>query len=139
MPLYSFWFQSSSTRPGVDEAGDVGLEREADEVGGEARLDGTALLARRGVGLVEVEPCAGVGLLEGRDDLLVGLARGRVGDEGEGAAAAVRGGVGVVAAAAAGRDEADENERRKGAQEGNARALVCHDFRSPLSLLFEWE
>ena len=37
-----------------------GSSEKRDDVGGEAGLDGAALLAGGGVGLVEVEPCAGV-------------------------------------------------------------------------------
>ena len=58
MPLYSFWFQSASTRPASTRRGDVGLEREGDDVGGQAGLDGAALLAGGGVGLVEVDALA---------------------------------------------------------------------------------
>ena len=37
---------------GLDQAGDVGLERERHEVGGQAGLDGAALVARGAVGLL---------------------------------------------------------------------------------------
>ena len=68
---------------GVDEPRDVGLERECDEVGREAGLDGAALVAGGRVRLLEVDALAGGRLLEGGDDLLVRLARGGVGDERE--------------------------------------------------------
>ena len=90
---------------GVDEAGNVGLEREGDDVGRQALLDGAPLLAGGCVGLLEVEALTFWRLLEGRDNLLVGLARSRVGDEGEGAAVPAGGTRRVVAAAAAGGDE----------------------------------
>ena len=55
MPLYSFWFQSASTSPASTRRVTSGSSEKRDDVGGEARLDGTALLARRGVGLLEVD------------------------------------------------------------------------------------
>ena len=57
-------FQSVSTRPASTEAGDVGLEREGRRVGGEAGGDGAALLAGRGVGLLELHAVAVRGRLE---------------------------------------------------------------------------
>src|SRR5688572_713598 len=104
----------------LDQPRDVGLERERDDVGVEPRLDGPALLAGRRVGLVEVDAGAGVRVLESRDDFLVGLAGGRVGDEGERAAASRRAG-GVVAAAAAGGREREKEccERRGHGAEGD--------------------
>ena len=56
MPLNSCRPSPPSTRPGVDEPRDVGLERERDHVGGQAGLDGAALLARGAVRLLEVTP-----------------------------------------------------------------------------------
>ena len=74
---------------GVHEPRHVGLERELDHVGRQAALDGARLLARCGVGLAEADALALGGLVEGRDQLLVGLLRGGVGDERQLAAAAV--------------------------------------------------
>src|SRR3954467_1574117 len=76
-------------RPGLadepvpDEAVHVGRERERDDVGGEAGLDGAALVARGAVGLAERHARAGRALLKAGDDLVVDDLRGRVGDEGE--------------------------------------------------------
>ena len=50
---------------GVDERGDVGLEREVDDVGREPLLDGAALLAGGRVGLLEV-PALALGRSPGR-------------------------------------------------------------------------
>src|SRR5688572_12649607 len=122
---------------GVDEArldqrGDVGLKREMDDVGREAFLDSAPLLAGRGVGLLEVPALAFGGVLERRDDLLVGLAGGGVGDERERAAAAAATRGSLVAAAASGCDQEQECcERAESAQKGDASALVCHSFRYP--------
>jgi len=66
---------------GVDLAGDVRLEREVQEVGILAGLDGTALVAGRAVRLAEVDILTVRGLLEGRDQLGVGLGRRRIRDE----------------------------------------------------------
>src|SRR5919106_563644 len=122
----------------VDEPRDVGLERERDHVRVEARLDRPALLARGRVGLLEVDARTGRSLLEGRDDLLVGLARRRVGDEREGAAASGGAG-GVAAAAAGGRDCEDEDyERREGEGSGGASVAACHWIETPLSRRVEW-
>ena len=73
MPLYSFWFQSRVDEPRVHEAGDVAVERERDDVGGQAGLDGAALVARGAVGLLELDALALGRLLERGDDRLVGL------------------------------------------------------------------
>ncbi len=64
-----------------DELVHVGGERQRDDVGVEARLHRSRLLTGRAVGLREVDVLAGRGLLEQRDELPVGLARGGVGDE----------------------------------------------------------
>ena len=69
----------------LDEARHVRLEREGDDVGLEAGLDGAALLAGARVRLVELDPLARAGLVE-VDQLGVRLARRRVGDEANGAA-----------------------------------------------------
>src|SRR5215217_8957716 len=66
---------------GVDQLGHVGLQGEGDDVGGQAVLDGPALVARGPVGLGEGDALAGGGLLELGDQLLVGLPRRRVGDQ----------------------------------------------------------
>ena len=58
MPLYSFLFQSVVDQARVDEPGDVGLERELHDVGGQAALDRARLLARGGIGLVEAHALA---------------------------------------------------------------------------------
>ena len=55
MPSYSFWFQSASTRPASTRAVTSGSSEKCDDVGGQPRLDGAALLARGGVGLLELE------------------------------------------------------------------------------------
>ena len=46
MPLYWSWFQSGRDLAGVDQPGDVRLERERDDVGLLAGLDRAALVAR---------------------------------------------------------------------------------------------
>ena len=117
----------------LDEGVHVRLEGGVEEVGRQPFLDCVPLLARGGVGLLELDACAGVGVLEHRDELLVGLTRRRVGDEGEGAAiAAACGGVGVVAAAAPGGNEDEQRgECRKGAQLGDTSAFSCHYFEYP--------
>ena len=119
------------------QPGDVRLEREGDDVGRQAGLDRAALLAGGGVGLVEVEALAGVGLLEGRDDLLVGLARRRVGDERERAAVAAA--VGAVAEAPASSPPPQPAAARTSKEMSAARApreamrvrCVCHEFGYP--------
>ena len=66
-----------------DETGDVRFEGEGDDIGRQTALDGAALLAGgRERGLEDDIGARGGGLEEG-DDLLVGLARGGVGDEGQ--------------------------------------------------------
>ena len=57
------------------------LEGELDDVGRQACLDGAALLAGSAVGLLELDAFPLRGLLEGGNDLVVGLLRRRVGDE----------------------------------------------------------
>ncbi len=66
-----------------DEAIDVRGQRESHDVGGQTALDGAALLAGGGIGGVERNPGALGRRLEEGDDLLVGLARRGVGDEGQ--------------------------------------------------------
>ena len=119
--------------PGVHQPGDVRLERELDHVGRQAALDRARLLARGGVGLVEVHPLALGGLVEGRDQLLVGLLRCRVSDQSELSAAAVPGSgvaaVGVTRAAAAARD----HEGEKGYEREHVRRRGSDStFHSPL-------
>ena len=69
MPLYWSWFQFGDDQAGLDQPGHVGLEREGDDVGGQAGGDRAALVARGAVGLVKLHALAGGGLLEGRDQL----------------------------------------------------------------------
>ena len=69
----------------LDEALDVRPERERHEVGRQARLDRAALVAGARVRLLELDARSGLGGLEERDDLLVHLARRRVGGERHGA------------------------------------------------------
>ena len=68
---------------GLDELVDVGRERQRDDVGLQAGLDRAGLVAGRAVGLLEADVLAVGGLLEGGNDLLVGLLGRRVGDERE--------------------------------------------------------
>jgi hypothetical protein len=68
---------------GLDEAVEVGLERERDDVGLLAGLDGAALVTGRAEGGLEGRAAARLGLLELRDDLVVDDLGGRVGDEGK--------------------------------------------------------
>ncbi len=81
MPLYSFCAPVRVDEARVDEPGDVAVECEVDDVGRQAGLDGPALLAGGAVGLLELDALALRGLLEGGNDRLVGLLRGRIGDE----------------------------------------------------------
>ena len=66
---------------GLHEPFDVRPQREGHEVGRQAGLHGAALVARAAVRLLELDAGAGLGGLEERDDLLVGLTWGRVGDQ----------------------------------------------------------
>ena len=70
-PLFGPAFQSSDDDPRLDEAGHVGLDREADDVGLLAGLDGAALVAGGAEGRLEADALAGRGLLEVGDDLVV--------------------------------------------------------------------
>src|SRR3954464_12539746 len=69
--------------PVLDEAVHVRRERERHDVGGEARLDRSALVARGAVGLAERHAVSGRRLLEAGDHLVVDDLRGRVRDERE--------------------------------------------------------
>ena len=57
-PLCALAAQSSDDEPGLDQARHVGLEREGDDVGGQAGLDGAALVARGAEGLREGDALA---------------------------------------------------------------------------------
>src|SRR5215218_10018918 len=78
--------------PGLDQLVDVGREAQRDEVGREPRLDRARLVARASVGLRELHVLARGRLVEGRDQLSVGLLRRRVRDERDLAAVAVAAG-----------------------------------------------
>ena len=75
IPLYCPLLQSVATMSASISRVMSGLEREGDDVRRQAGFDGAALLARRGVGLLEIDALACRGVLEGRDDLLVRLPR----------------------------------------------------------------
>ena len=79
-PSYSSLFQSCGDLLGLDQLVHVGRQRQGDDVGLEAGLDGAGLVAGGAVGLLEPDVLAVGGLLEGGDDLLVRLLRRRVGD-----------------------------------------------------------
>src|ERR671910_951917 len=93
---------------GLHEPGHVGLERELDDIRRQAALDGTRLLARRGIGLGEAHSLALFRLVEGRNQLLVRLLGSRVGDQGQLAAAAVATALGRRRLAAAARHHQNE-------------------------------
>ena len=103
---------------GLDQARHVGLERERDDVGAQAGLDGAALLAGGPVGLLEGDALARTAAVE-VDQLRVRLARGRVGDEADVAALGARRGRALRGRAAAAR----ESEDGKGGCTGD---LPCH-------------
>ena len=114
---------------GLDELVDVRRQRQRDDVGVQAGLDGAGLVAGGAVGLLEADVLAVGGLLEGGDDLLVRLLRRRVGDQAE-AARAPRG----VAAAAAGREAQDHQEHQRQSRDRNS-LTDAHVVVIPLCLL----
>ena len=61
MPLYWFAVPGRADDVRLDQAGHVGLERELDDVGRQAGLDGAALVARGAVRLGERDVLAGSG------------------------------------------------------------------------------
>src|SRR5215217_1626620 len=75
---------------GVDQLGHVRLQRQGNHIGRQPVLDRSGLVARAAVGLADPDALAGVGLLEGRDQGLVRLPGGRVGNQGQLVAAAAR-------------------------------------------------
>src|SRR5215217_4226720 len=75
---------------GVDQLGHVRLQRQGHHVARQPVLDRSGLVARAAVGLADPDALAGVGLLEGRDQGLVRLPGGRVGNQGQLVAAAAR-------------------------------------------------
>ena len=83
-PSYSSLFQSFATFFASTSLSTSGASDSA-TTSAQARLDGARLVAGGAVGLLEADALAVVGLLEGRDDLLVGLLRRRVGDQAEAA------------------------------------------------------
>ena len=96
---------------GLDQAGDVRLEREGDDVGLQPVLDGAALVARGAVGLGEGDVLALRGLLEGLDDVGVGRLRRGVRDQRELHLAATAAAAGAVAGAAGGCGQRDHRLR----------------------------
>src|SRR5215218_8834131 len=68
---------------GLDQLGHVRLQRQGHHVAGQPVLDRAGLVAGATVGLGEADALAGVGLLEGRDERLIGLPGGGVGDQGQ--------------------------------------------------------
>src|SRR5829696_6369141 len=66
---------------GVDQLGHVRLQRQRHHVGGQAAFHGPGLVAGAAVGLADADALASIGLLEARDERLIGLPGGRVGDQ----------------------------------------------------------
>ena len=102
----------------IDDVGhervDVGSEREGDDVGVEAGLDGPCLLPGGAVRLLEVDVLALRSLLEHGDQLSVGLARRRIRDE---AQVRVGAALGCGGADAGGRGERGSQKAQRGAEE----------------------
>ena len=108
-----------------DEAGDVRLEGEGDDVGRQPAFHGAALLAGGGERGLELDARSLRRRLEEGDDLLVGLARGGVGDEGEGDPV-LRGGRRAASDASAGAAAAAvrASERLAAAEPGAEKPIV---------------
>ena len=96
-PLVGVAGPAAVDETGVDQARHVRLGREGHVVGLQPALDGTALIAGRAVGGLEADAAAGLGLVEGGDDLVVDDLRRGVRDERERRAALLTA-RGVVAA-----------------------------------------
>src|SRR3954468_2928623 len=104
--------------PVFDEAVHVRRERERHDVGGEARLDRAALVARGAVGLAERHAVAGRRLLEAGDDLVVDDLRGRVRHERELGLGTAAARAGARGAAAGGVGRAPARAQRQGGDGG---------------------
>src|SRR5215207_1293589 len=66
---------------GVDQLGHVRLQRQGNHVAGQPVLDRSGLVAGGAIGLADADALASVGLLERRDERLIGLPRGPAGDQ----------------------------------------------------------
>ena len=108
---------------GLDQAGDVGLDREVDDVGGLAVDDGPRLVAGGAVGRGHGDALALLGGRERRDDLAPAGFGHRVGDQGQrgfGVAALV-----APAGDVAGPTAARREQRRGGGECGGVAARFC--------------
>src|SRR5215203_3099173 len=97
----------------VDELRHVGLQRELDDVGRQAALHGTGLVAGTAVGLLERDALTRRRLVERRDDLLVRLLGGRVSDQRQALATATATAAGAVRRAAAAGDHGDHGRDQR--------------------------
>ena len=136
-PLFGVSAQSARRcRPSTRRV-DVGLDRERHDVGLQPGLDGAALVAGGAERRLEADALAGVGLLEGRDDLVVDDLRASSRRRARScrssprtAAASPRGGRVAGAAAAAGDGERDGERGEHGEQEqGRRRAGLMRNLR----------
>ena len=124
MPWFSGLRPVGVHQAGLDQLVHVGGQRERDDVGLQAALDGAGLLARGAVGLVERHALSFRAAGERGEDLGVGLAGSGVGDERElgGAFAALRA---RTALAAAGRQQRRPVAARRGPRRRCGSECVC--------------